>query len=133
MPVAYAVLCHHSPRHVGELVRALHHPDQPILLHADAKAPPALHAALRDLTGLLPNVHVVDSVLCSWGGFSLVEATLRCLGAALAMAEQRVVLAAMARRLDLQPDRPEAERNQHRNVTMIPARGATVVITRRND
>jgi hypothetical protein len=85
MPVAYAVLCHHSPRGVGELARALHHPAQPILLHADAKAPPALHAALRDLAGLLPNVQVVDSVLCSWGGWSLVAATLRCIGAALAL------------------------------------------------
>ena len=52
----------------------------------------------------------------------------RCLGAALAMAEQRVVLTTMARRLDLAPDRPEAERALHRNVTMIPQRGAKVVI-----
>jgi cytochrome P450 len=52
----------------------------------------------------------------------------RCLGAALAMAEQRVVLTTMARRLDLVADRPAAERAMHRNVTMIPARGARVVI-----
>jgi cytochrome P450 len=52
----------------------------------------------------------------------------RCLGAALAMAEMRVVLTTMARRLDLEPDRPEPERAMHRNVTMIPARGARVVI-----
>jgi cytochrome P450 len=52
----------------------------------------------------------------------------RCLGAALAMAEMRVVLTTMARRLDLEPDRPEAERAMHRNVTMIPSRGAKVVI-----
>ena len=48
----------------------------------------------------------------------------RCLGAALAMAEQRVVLEAMARRLDLEAAEPEPERALHRNVTMIPARGA---------
>jgi cytochrome P450 len=57
--------------------------------------------------------------------------TRRCLGAALAMAEQRVVLREMARRLDLEPDRPEPERPQHRNVTMIPARGGRVVLRRR--
>jgi cytochrome P450 len=51
----------------------------------------------------------------------------RCLGASLAMAEQRVVLAAMARRLDLEPDDPEPERAVHRNVTMIPSRGGRVV------
>ena len=57
--------------------------------------------------------------------------TRRCLGAALAMAEQRVVLEAMTRRLDLQADRPEPEHAQHRNVTMIPARGARVVVSSR--
>ena len=56
----------------------------------------------------------------------------RCLGAALAMAEQRVVLEAMARRLDLEPDRPEPEHAVHRNVTMIPSRGGRVVVTRRD-
>ncbi len=57
--------------------------------------------------------------------------TRRCLGAALAMAEQRVVLEAMVRRLDIVADRPEPEHAQHRNVTMIPARGARVVIRER--
>jgi cytochrome P450 len=56
----------------------------------------------------------------------------RCLGAALAMAEQRVVLEAMARRLDLEADDPAPEPARHRNVTMIPARGARVVIRSRH-
>jgi cytochrome P450 len=55
----------------------------------------------------------------------------RCLGAALAMAEQRVVLTAMARRLDLEAPHPAPERAIHRNVTMIPAGGATVVLRHR--
>jgi cytochrome P450 len=55
----------------------------------------------------------------------------RCLGAALAMAEQRVVLEAMARSLDLEHVNPEPERAQHRNVTMIPRDGGLVRITRR--
>jgi cytochrome P450 len=55
----------------------------------------------------------------------------RCLGATLAMAEQRVVLSAMARRLDLEPDRPQPERAQHRNVTMIPAHGARAILRAR--
>jgi cytochrome P450 len=57
--------------------------------------------------------------------------TRRCLGAALAMAEQRVVLEAMVRRLDIKADRPEPEHAQHRNVTMIPARGARILVTAR--
>ena len=57
----------------------------------------------------------------------------RCLGAALAMAEMRVVLTAMARRLDLEAADPAPERALHRNVTMIPARGGRVVLRSRHD
>ena len=56
----------------------------------------------------------------------------RCLGAALAMAEQRVVVEAMARRLDLEAEDPAPERATHRNVTMSPSRGARVVIRSRH-
>jgi len=55
----------------------------------------------------------------------------RCLGATLAMAEQRVVLRAVARRTDMVAPDPRPERLVHRNVTMIPARGAAVVVTSR--
>jgi cytochrome P450 len=55
----------------------------------------------------------------------------RCLGATLAMAEQRVVLEAVARRTDLVAPDPSPEPVKHRNVTMIPARGATVVVRSR--
>jgi cytochrome P450 len=52
----------------------------------------------------------------------------RCLGAALAMAEQRVVLDAMVRRVELEAEDPRPERAVHRNVTMIPSRGGRVVV-----
>jgi cytochrome P450 len=55
----------------------------------------------------------------------------RCLGATLAMAEQRVVLRAIARRTDLEAADPNPEHARHRNVTMIPAAGAEVVMTGR--
>jgi cytochrome P450 len=56
----------------------------------------------------------------------------RCLGAALAMAEQRVVLRAIARRTSLEAADPAPERARHRNVTMIPEAGARVVMTSRS-
>jgi cytochrome P450 len=55
----------------------------------------------------------------------------RCLGASLAMAEQRVVLRAIARRTDLYPPDRRPERARHRNVTMIPAQGARVIVAAR--
>ena len=57
--------------------------------------------------------------------------TRRCLGAALAMAEMRVVLKAMVRRLDIEATSQRPERPKNRNVTMIPARGGRVVVRAR--
>jgi cytochrome P450 len=56
----------------------------------------------------------------------------RCLGAALAMAEMRIVLATIARRCELRAAAPEPERAKHRNVTMIPDDGARVVVSARD-
>ncbi len=55
----------------------------------------------------------------------------RCLGATLAMAEQRVVLRAIAARVDLEAPEPAAEHPRMRNVTMIPHRGGQVVVRRK--
>jgi cytochrome P450 len=56
----------------------------------------------------------------------------RCLGASLAMAEQRVVLEAIARRTDLLAPDPAPERPRMRNVTMIPRGGCLVSVARRH-
>ena len=56
----------------------------------------------------------------------------RCLGASLAMAEQRVVLSAIARRTDLAAPDPRPERARQRNVTTIPSQGARVLVTARD-
>jgi cytochrome P450 len=55
----------------------------------------------------------------------------RCLGASLAMAEQRVVLEAIARRTDLRAPDPAPERPRMRNVTMIPRGGCQVQVAHR--
>jgi cytochrome P450 len=55
--------------------------------------------------------------------------TRRCLGATLAMAEQRVVLAAIARRTDLVAPDPRPEPARQRNVTMIPRYGGRILVT----
>ena len=52
----------------------------------------------------------------------------RCLGATLAMAEQRIVLREIALRTDLVAPSPVPERARQRNVTMIPRHGSRVVV-----
>jgi cytochrome P450 family 135 len=55
----------------------------------------------------------------------------RCLGATLAMAEQRVVLDAIARRTDLVAPVAASEGARMRNVTMIPRGGCRVALAHR--
>jgi cytochrome P450 len=55
----------------------------------------------------------------------------RCLGATLAMAEQRVVLRAIARRTDMVAVDSAPELPRHRNVTMVPAHRTRVIVQSR--
>jgi cytochrome P450 len=57
--------------------------------------------------------------------------TRRCLGATLAMAEQRIVVRAICERVDLEYVDPAPEREQHRNVTIIPRAGGLVRVAAR--
>jgi cytochrome P450 len=56
----------------------------------------------------------------------------RCLGATLAMAEQRVVLKQLAQRVDFATTSAPAERARQRNVTSIPVDGGKVTVLSRN-
>jgi cytochrome P450 len=53
----------------------------------------------------------------------------RCLGAAFALLEMRVVLAELGAAVDAAPARPEPERTARRAITLIPGRGAEVVLS----
>ena len=52
----------------------------------------------------------------------------RCLGASFAMFEMKVVLQAIVGRLRLRPPRPEPERIRRRAITLVPDRGAEVLV-----
>jgi cytochrome P450 family 135 len=54
----------------------------------------------------------------------------RCLGAAFAQYEMKIVLRAIVERADLRPVDPRPERLRPRNITLAPARGARVVLDR---
>jgi cytochrome P450 family 135 len=55
----------------------------------------------------------------------------RCIGASFAQVEMRVVLREVLRRVRLRAEGRRAERAQVRHVTVVPARGARVVVTER--
>src|SRR3954471_14352853 len=54
----------------------------------------------------------------------------RCLGAAFATMEMRVVMRTILGRATLRADRPQSERTRPRHITQVPARGARVVVER---
>ena len=55
----------------------------------------------------------------------------RCIGAALAELEMKIVLKTVLERVELAPARTAAEKMRVRHVTLVPARGAEVVVTAR--
>jgi cytochrome P450 family 135 len=55
----------------------------------------------------------------------------RCLGAAFALTEMRVVLSEVLRNIELEPSARRAERSRVRHVTLTPQRGAVVTVRRR--
>lgn len=52
----------------------------------------------------------------------------RCIGASFATTEMAAIIPVVLDHFDLLPDRPEPERSQTRNVTQVPARGASVIL-----
>lgn len=57
--------------------------------------------------------------------------TRRCLGAAFATTEMRVVLGEILRAVDLAPSDEPGEAPRARHVTLVPARGARITVARR--
>lgn len=79
MPQAYLMLCHQPPIHL--LTWAQRHPTCHYYLHYDAKAPFIKLAPLKNQS----NIHIIrHRININWGGFSMIEATLALMQAALA-------------------------------------------------
>jgi hypothetical protein len=78
--IAYLILAHKSPPQLIRLVRRLESPGTAFVIHVDRNSAGAewdsAFAALRQ-----SNVIWAERVACSWGGFSLVQASLNCIEA----------------------------------------------------
>lgn len=82
--IAYLVLTHGQPYQTIDLLWSVWREEDAYFVHVDRKSPAHTHAAIEAIAAAYPNIHVVPSGLCTWGGFTLVDAALRCLTAALA-------------------------------------------------
>lgn len=85
MPIAYLILAHAHPQQLGRLTARLAAPSARFYLHIDANTPAETFAAMQaEVDGCGAPAVWVERQACRWGGFSLVDATLRLMQAALA-------------------------------------------------
>ncbi|MBU7582444.1 MAG: hypothetical protein KAF91_05950 [Nostoc sp. TH1S01] len=80
MRLAYLILAHNTPNHFHRLINALNTHDVHFFIHIDKKSyisPYQEKNAIKNIT------FIVDRVSVFWGEFSLVEATLKLMQAAL--------------------------------------------------
>ena len=76
--IAYLILAHKSPLQVVRLVQRLQGEDRTFVIHVDLNSPSAEWEMARSVLSQ-PNVFWANRIACTWGGFSLVEATLSCI------------------------------------------------------
>lgn len=84
MSLAHLILAHKNPAQAARLFRALWHPEDVIVLHADRSAPGELHDLFRDLARQHSNVVVLPSRRILWGGAVMAEVQIAAAAAALA-------------------------------------------------
>lgn len=76
-PLGYVVLAHRNLAQLERLIRAIHHPDDTIVVHVDARRDGAEVAALGRRLQDLGNVDLFSEVKCRWGGYSVSESIFR--------------------------------------------------------
>lgn len=83
MNIAYLILAHDSPRHLGRLIRAISSKSSSIFLHVDARS------EMRLAEGDLSSVKLTrERVPVYWGDYSQVDATLALLRTAMTDARE---------------------------------------------
>ncbi|MDU8944775.1 DUF5928 domain-containing protein [Ovoidimarina sediminis] len=82
--IAFILLCHKDPAAVIQQARRLTRAGDKMSIHFDARSPKAEFDKIRSAVEKLPNVTLAKRrVRCGWGEWSLVEATLSAVEAAL--------------------------------------------------
>jgi hypothetical protein len=85
--LAYLVLAHKNPDQIGRLIHAIHRPGNYYLLHIDRGAAASVRAYARELASRYPNVFLMRSRRCRWGGYSMVRIQLAAIQQLLEIGE----------------------------------------------
>lgn len=82
--IAYILLCHKDPDAIIKQARRLTAVGDYMSIHFDARADPKSFARIKDALSGNKNVVFAKRIKCGWGEWSLVEATLNAVSAAVA-------------------------------------------------
>lgn len=81
LKIAYLILAHTDPKQLNRLIDVLDNPDAQIFIHLDAKV--CMEGFLSEINLSSSAQFIRDRVVVSWGGLSVVEATLNLIKAVL--------------------------------------------------
>lgn len=76
MRIAHIIIAHKNPAQLERLIRAMRHPDFDFYIHLDKKVD---ITAFKYLEQLEQVYFIADRTVCNWGGFSVVEATIKAI------------------------------------------------------
>src|SRR5690348_16302355 len=86
MKLAYLILIHHLPNQFKRMLRAIYHPDNIYLVHADLKSPPEIHKAVEEIiASYRSNVSKFSPQRCVYLGWTVVETRLKAISHHLAL------------------------------------------------
>jgi hypothetical protein len=85
--LAYVITAHKSPGQLLRLLRAIYRPNNTYVLHVDAKADAAVHAAAREFADAHANASMIRSESIIWGSWRLARAQIRGMKEALRLAD----------------------------------------------
>ncbi|QNK63155.1 glycosyltransferase [Pedobacter sp. PAMC26386] len=74
MRIAHIIIAHKNPAQLERLIRAMRHPQFDFYIHLDQKVNMASFKYLEQLEQVY---FIINRTVCTWGGFSIVEATIR--------------------------------------------------------
>ena len=83
MILAYLILAHTAPQQILRTIARLRAPGVVFVVHIDARADDAIHAALVGR----PDVHLAPRARCYWGTYGIVQATINCMQTLLALGQ----------------------------------------------
>ena len=84
-PIAFTLLTYEHLEQTERLLRLVYRPHNVYCIHVDRKSNPAMHRGMEAMAGCLPNVMIArPAINVTWGGITVVQAEMLCMGYLLA-------------------------------------------------